>query len=259
MWKMRAGRGGKKARSGPARKEMEKLNSVPTIRKRMQELADPAIAEHSQRFFKTGPGQYGEGDQFLGIRVPVVRQVAKPARDLDQESVIKLLRSQWHEERLLALVILTLQFEKGPEARQRQIYELYLDNTEHINNWDLVDVSAHKIVGAWLVRRPRGVLKKLARSPSLWERRIAMMSTYAFIRQDDFADALHIAEMLLEDDHDLIHKVSGWMLREIGNRDRVVEEEFLQDHYRRMPRTMLRYAIEKFPEELRLRYLRGEV
>ena len=239
------------------------MNNLDAVKQRMQELADPAIAEHSQRFFKTGLGQYGEGDRFLGIRVPVVRQVARDARDLALDQVVKLLRSPWHEERLLALVILTLQFASGKsgggEDRQRRIYELYLDNTAHINNWDLVDVSAHKIVGAWLVNRPRGPLKTLARSASLWERRIAMMATYAFIRNDDFADALHIAEMLLTDDHDLIHKVSGWMLREIGKRDRVVEEEFLQDHYRAMPRTMLRYAIEKFPEELRLRYLRGEV
>ncbi len=258
MWFMRPGRLRNSRRQPPA--DM-KMNTPAAIHRRMRELADPAIAEHSLRFFKTGPGQYGEGDRFMGIRVPVVRQVAREARDLPLDQVVQLLRSEWHEERLLALVILTLQFargEQGNQGRQRRIYELYLDNTRWINNWDLVDVSAHKIVGAWLEKRPRGILKKLACSESLWERRIAMMATYQFIRRDDFADALHIAELLLGDHHDLIHKVTGWMLREIGKRDRVVEEEFLQEHYRAMPRTMLRYAIEKFPEDLRLRYLRGE-
>ena len=229
------------------------------IHREMKRLADPAIAEHSQRFFKTGPGQYGEGDRFLGIRVPRVRQVAKQAQDLPLDQVAELLHSPWHEERLLAVIILTLHFKRGGPGQQKKIFDLYLASTAWINNWDLVDVSAHLVVGPWLQDRPRKLLRQLATSESLWERRISMMATYHFIRQDDFADTLAIAEILLEDSHDLIHKIVGWMLREIGKRDQSVEEEFLQEHYRTMPRTMLRYAIEKFEEGLRQKYLKGEI
>ncbi len=229
------------------------------IRDEMQRLADPTIAEHSQRFFKTGPGQYGEGDRFLGIRVPRVRQVAKQAQDLPLDQVAELLHSPWHEERLLAVIILTLQFKRGGNGLQKEIFDLYLASTAWINNWDLVDVSAHLVIGPWLQDRPRKLLRRLATSESLWERRMAMMATYHFIKQDDFADTLAIAEILLHDSHDLIHKIVGWMLREIGKRDQSVEEEFLQEHYRTMPRTMLRYAIEKFEEGLRQRYLKGEI
>jgi 3-methyladenine DNA glycosylase AlkD len=233
--------------------------TLKEIRREMKRLADPVIAEHSQRFFKTGPGQYGEGDKFLGIRVPKVRQVAKQAGDLSLDQVTELLHSPWHEERLLAVIILTLQFKRGKPGLQKEIFDLYLASTGWINNWDLVDVSAHLVVGPWLQDRSRQRLRQLARSESLWERRIAMMATYHFIKQDDFADTLDLAEILLHDSHDLIHKMVGWMLREIGKRDQSVEEEFLQDHYRTMPRTMLRYAIEKFEEGLRQRYLRGEI
>lgn len=233
--------------------------NLKEIRSEMKRLGDPEIAAHSQRFFKTGPGQYGQGDRFLGIRVPVTRKVARRCSDLSLRQITSLLHSRFHEERLLALLILVRQFTRGDVVQQRRIFELYLDNTEYINNWDLVDSSAHLIVGPWLQDRPRGLLRKLVRSDSLWERRIAMMSTFHFIRQDDFADALVIAGMLVGDGHDLIHKAVGWMLREIGNRDVAVEEEFLQTYYREMPRTMLRYAIEKFPEELRLGYLRGNI
>lgn len=229
------------------------------IRRELKRLADPKIATHSQRFFKTGPGQYGEGDRFLGIRVPKVRQVARQARDLPLDQVTQLLHSKWHEERLCAVVILSEQFKRGGPHLQQDIFELYLDSTAGINNWDLVDVSAHLIVGPYLQDRSRQRLRKLARSEVLWERRIAMMATYHFIKQDDFADTLAIAEILLRDEHDLIHKIVGWMLREVGKRDPSVEEEFLQDHYREMPRTMLRYAIEKFDEGLRQQYLKGEI
>lgn len=233
--------------------------NLKEIQNEMKRLGNAEIAAHSQRFFKTGPGQYGEGDKFLGIRVPIVRKVAKQGHDLPLPQVTKLLHSKWHEERLLAVIILAAQFARNGENQQKQILDLYLDNTAFINNWDLVDSSAHLIVGPWLQDRPGGLLKKLARSESLWERRIAMMATYHFIKQNDFAHTLEIAEILLTDQHDLIHKVTGWMLREIGKRDQVMEEEFLQEHYRDMPRTMLRYAIERFPEELRLGYLRGTV
>lgn len=233
--------------------------TVQDVQAEMQRLADPAIAAHSQRFFKTGPGQYGEGDRFLGIRVPVVRGLAKKSRDLPLDQVTVLLHSQWHEERLLAVILLTLQFQRGDTVRKREVFDLYLASTGWVNNWDLVDASAHHIVGGWLQDRPRDLLYRLARSTSLWERRIAMMATYHFIRNDDFADTLAIAELLLEDKQDLIHKMCGWMLREVGKRDQVVAEEFLQVHYRTMPRTMLRYAIERFDEGLRQQYLKGEV
>jgi len=231
--------------------------TIQQIRAEMKTLANPEIAAHSQRFFKTGPGQYGEGDKFLGIRVPKTRLVAKMGRDLPLDQVAKMLHSKWHEERLCAVIILADQFKRGGPGLQKEIYDLYLANTDYINNWDLVDSSAHLIVGPWLANRSRKKLRQLARSKSLWERRIGMMATYHYIKQDDFGDALDIALMLLHDKHDLIHKSVGWMLREIGNRDRVVEEEFLQEHYRVMPRTMLRYAIEKFPEDLRQQYLKG--
>lgn len=233
--------------------------TLKEIRAEVKALASSEIAAHSQRFFKTGPGQYGEGDLFLGIRVPDIRKLARQGRDLPLDQILILLHSKWHEERLLALIILTIQYKRGNEDLRRQIVDLYLENTAWVNNWDLVDLSAHLIVGPWLQDRPRGLLKKLARSSSLWERRISMMATYHFIRQDDFADALLIAGLLRDDDQDLIHKVVGWMLREIGKHDQSVEEEFLQEHYRTMPRTMLRYAIERFPEDLRQRYLKGEI
>ncbi len=229
------------------------------IRREMISLGDPEKAAHAQGFFKTGKGQYGEGDRFHGIRVPVTRKMAKRCRELSLKQTTSLLHSPFHEERLLALFILVWQFSKGDENLQRAIFDLYLANTKYINNWDLVDSSAHLIVGPWLQDRPRGLLHKLAFSDTLWERRIAMMSTFHFIRQGEFDDALLIAHTLLNDDHDLIHKAVGWMLREIGNRQRAVEESFLQMHYRQMPRTMLRYAIEKFPEPLRQQYLKGTI
>lgn len=233
--------------------------TLKDIRQEMLQKANPEIAAHSQRFFKTGPGQYGEGDKFLGIRVPVVRQVAKKGKNLSLPQITQLLHSKWHEERLLAVIILANQFSRGKSEQKKAIYDLYLENSQWVNNWDLVDSSAHLIVGPWLQDQPRKVLRKLARSSSLWERRIAMMATYHFIKQEDFADTLDLALILLNDDHDLIHKITGWMLREVGKRDQSVEEEFLQEHYKQMPRTMLRYAIEKFDEDLRQRYLTGGV
>jgi len=223
----------------------------------MKQLGDPAKAAHAQGFFKTGPGQYGEGDIFLGIRVPETRKMAKQCRDLSVKQVTTLLQSKFHEERLLALFVMVWQFPRGDIKQQRILFNLYLENTKFINNWDLVDASAHFIVGPWLQDRPRKLLFDLANSEMLWERRIAMMATFHFIRKNDFQDALVIAEKLLADEHDLIHKAVGWMLREIGNRDRAVEEAFLLQYYHQMPRVMLRYAIEKFPEELRLQYLKG--
>jgi 3-methyladenine DNA glycosylase AlkD len=225
----------------------------------LRQLGDPAIAAHSQGFFKTGQGEYGEGDRFLGIRVPKIRALVKHAKTLSMSESLKLLRSSYHEARLLALLILVERFQRGDDAIQNRIYRHYLEQTRYINNWDLVDSSAHKIVGAYLCSREKSVLYRLAESESLWERRIAVMATLYFIREQSYADTLALCEALLHDPEDLIHKATGWMLREVGNRDGETERRFLKRHYRRMPRTMLRYAIEKFPQHERKLYLSGEI
>lgn len=223
----------------------------------LRSLADPAIAEHSQRFFKTGKGDYGEGDLFLGIRVPVLRKQVKFYKELTLTEISRLLKSPYHEERLLALFLLVQKFTQGNEQEKASVYELYLKQIKQINNWDLVDSSAYHIVGAYLEDKDRQPLYELLKSNSLWERRIAIMSTFHFIRNNDFDDALKISRALLIDKQDLIHKAVGWMLREIGKRERNIEDLFLQKHYREMPRTMLRYALEKYPEMERQRYLKG--
>ena len=223
------------------------------------QLANEQIAEHSQRFFKTGKGEYGEGDIFLGIRVPLLRKLVKKYRGISITEVRKLLHSKFHEERLLAVLMLVQLFKSGDESVQKQVYDLYLENTEYINNWDIVDISASNIVGAHLYEKDKAPLYDLVQSKNLWERRIAIISTFYFIRQNEFDDTLKIAEILLNDKEDLIHKAVGWMLREVGKREIEFEEEFLQEHYKIMPRTMLRYAIEKFPETSRKMYLRGEI
>ena len=222
-------------------------------------LGNKEHAAVSQRFFKTGPGEYGEGDIFIGIKVPVLRKLAKEYLDLPLKDVRKILISKYHEERLLALLILVGQFSKGDEEKKKSIYELYLKNTRFINNWDLVDLSAHYIVGPYLVDKSRAPLYELAKSESLWERRIAIMSTFYFAKKDDFTDTLKISRILLSDTEDLIHKAVGWMLREVGKRRLTKEENFLKKYYQKMPRTMLRYAIEKFPEPKRKRYLKGTI
>ena len=230
-------------------------------------LANKEIAEHSQRFFKTGKGEYGESDIFLGIRVPVLRKLVNKYRGISLEEVSKLLHSKFHEERLLAVLILVHLFknrsgtldESETYDGQKQIYNLYLENIEFINNWDIVDISAGNIVGAYLHQKDKALLYRLVKSQNLWERRISIISTFYFIRQNEFDDTLKIAEILLNDKEDLIQKAVGWMLREVGKREIEIEEEFLQEHYMKMPRTMLRYAIEKFPETRRKMYLRGEV
>lgn len=224
-------------------------------RARLRELADHERARNLLRFFKTGPGEYGEGDRFLGIRVPDLRRVAREFRSMPLTDVRDLLASRWHEDRLLALVILVHRYERAADPDRSAIYRLYLASTRHINNWDLVDVSAGRIVGAHLISRGRAPLYRLAKSRSVWERRIAIMATQHFIAEDDFDDTLTIVQSLLGDPHDLIHKAGGWMLREIGKRDRAVLEGFLRRHASSMPRTMLRYAIERFPPALRRKYL----
>ena len=223
------------------------------------QLANEQIAEHSQRFFKTGKGEYGEGDIFLGIRVPLLRRLVKKYGGISIAEVRKLLHSKFHEERLLAVLMLVQLFKSADESVQKQVYDLYLENTEFINNWDIVDISASNIVGAHLYEKDKAPLYDLVQSKNLWERRIAIIATFYFIRQNEFDDTLKLAEILLNDKEDLIHKAVGWMLREVGKREIEFEEEFLQEHYKIMPRTMLRYAIEKFPETSRKMYLRGEV
>lgn len=230
--------------------------SAAKVKKELKLLANPEKAKLFLRFFKTGKGEYGEGDVFLGLTVPQQRGVVKKYRDLALEEAEKLLQSKIHEHRLVALLILVEKYQKGEERLKKEIFDLYLRNTKGINNWDLVDLSAPKIVGPWLLDKDRSLLYKLVRSKNLWERRIGVMATFAFIRENQFEDNLKIAEMLLDDKHDLIHKAVGWMLREIGKRDQGKEEAFLQKHGKRMPRTMLRYAIEKFPEKKRQFFLK---
>lgn len=222
-------------------------------------MADPGIAADLQRYFKTAVGEYGEGDLFLGVKVPTLRALAKKHRATSLAEIEILLHSQWHEERLFAMLLLIQCYQLGSDAQQQSAYQLYVSNTAHINNWDLVDVSAPHIIGCHLQTRPRDILYQFANAPLLWERRIAIIATFHFIRQNDFADSLRLAEILLNDPHDLIHKAVGWMLREVGKRDLAAEENFLQSHYRRMPRTMLRYAIERFPEMRRQAYLVGYI
>jgi 3-methyladenine DNA glycosylase AlkD len=222
-------------------------------------LANDATADAMRRFFKTGPGQYAEGDRFLGIKTDSLRQLAREFQSLPLDESKKLLCSELHEARMLALMILVRAFEKGDESTRQAIHELYLANVDRVNNWDLVDASAPTIVGGFLAERDRGPLTRLAGSASLWERRIAIVATYYFIRRDDFTDTLRLAGLLLGDREDLIHKAAGWMLREVGKRNEPVLEGFLAKHCRQMPRTMLRYAIERFDKTRRRKYLTGDL
>jgi len=225
---------------------------------RLQALANSDIAVHSERFFKTGKGEYGEGDRFLGIRVPTIRKCVREYSAISLEDTLKLLTSAFQEARLLALLILVAKYSStNRSSEQYAIYRFYLSHTKFINNWDLVDSSAEHIVGAHLFLKDRKPIYRLVRSKSLWERRIGVMSTFYFIKRGDFSDILAIAEVLLYDQEDLVHKAVGWMLREVGKRNRNVEERFLVKHYKEMPRTMLRYSIEKLPEMERLAYLHG--
>jgi len=231
------------------------MSPAEKITKQLKALGKKTAAEHAQRFFKTGPGQYGEDDIFLGITVPVLRKRAKEHSSIALDDAVELLQSPLHEIRFLALLIMVLQYELG--ENRNAIYRAYLANTHRINNWDLVDGSAEHIVGAHLFEKDRKPLYILAKSKSLWERRIAIIATFYFIRQNDFDDTLAIADLLLNDPEDLMHKAVGWMLREVGKRDLAAEESFLLARYPQMPRTLLRYAIERFPEPRRQSYLKG--
>jgi len=225
------------------------------IKRDLAKLKDPNRAKNLSWFFKTGKGQYGERDIFLGIPVPEQRRVAKKYVDLSFDDLQELLKSKIHEYRFTALVILISKYRKAEGSGKKEIFDFYMKNTGYINNWDLVDLSAPRIVGDYLLNSERSILYKLAKSNSLWARRISILSTFAFIDNNDFEDALNISELLLHDEHDLIHKAVGWALREVGKKDQNVEEQFLAKHYLYMPRTMLRYAIEKFDEKKRKNYL----
>ena len=235
------------------------MKTARQVRELLHARADPARVPALQRFFKTGAGQYAEGDVFIGATVPQLRALCRECAGLPLAESLALLRSPVHEERLLALLLLVAAFRRGSPAERRTIYQQYLANARFVNNWDLVDSSAHLIVGAWLQDRSKVPLRRLARSGSLWERRIAIIATLHDIRRGELDETFRIADLLIDDTHDLIHKAVGWMLREAGNRDGAAERRFLADRYRRMPRTMLRYAIEKFPERERRAYLLGEV
>ncbi|MEI8054592.1 MAG: DNA alkylation repair protein [bacterium] len=231
------------------------MKSLKKIRKCLQDSACPIKALSLQRFFKNG----GNGDRFLGIPVPKQRQLAKIYHELSDNNLKILLASTLHEERLTAILILVLQYKKADNLRQKQIYNFYFANINGINNWDLVDLSAPYIVGLYLLDKDKKFLHKLITAKNLWERRIAIVATWQFIRNNNFKETLALAEKVLLDKEDLIHKATGWMLREIGKRDFATLDNFLRKHYQSMPRTMLRYAIERHPEKLRLAYLHGKV
>ena len=226
----------------------------------IRKLANEEIAKHSLRFFKTGKGEYGYSDIFLGVRAPKIRLIAKKYIDISIVDMKILIQSKYHEERLLGLIILVNKYSKTKDKKTKnQLYKIYISSFKYINNWDLVDVTCPHVIGKHLIDKDRSVLYKWAKSDDLWTKRIAIVSTFSFIRQNDLEDTFKIAEILLQDKHDLIHKAVGWMLREAGKRDLEKEEIFLKKYYRDMPRTMLRYAIEKFPESKRQAYLKGTI
>jgi len=243
-----------------------KIMTLKVIRFELRACADREKAKFLQRFFKCGPGGYAEGDRFIGVTVPNIRKLVRKYREFPLIGIVRLLQSPIHEERLLALLILTDRMKKAQTRDRKNIFEIYLKYLKHVNNWDLVDLSAGPIVGMYLFERPGGIqesgqrlLDRLASSRRMWDRRVAIMSTFHFIRNGNYSATLRLAQALLDDEEDLIHKAVGWMLREVGNRELETEEAFLRRYFRRMPRTMLRYAIERFPEKNRKSYLRGTV
>jgi len=233
--------------------------SLIELRKKIKLLSNPETAESSKWFFKTGKGQYGEGDIFAGIKVPIQRKLAREFENLTYAEIKKLISSKIHEERLIGLLILVDKYSEAAETEKEKIFGFYFKNRKGINNWDLVDLSAPKIVGEHLLNRDKKILFVFARSENIWERRIAILSTFRFIKETKFETTLKIADILINDKHDLIHKAVGWMLRETGKINLKTEEAFLKSHYKKMPRTMLRYAIEKFPEPKRKKYLQGKI
>jgi len=234
-------------------------NRLIELRIKIKTLGSPEVAKTMQWFFKTGKGDYGEGDIFAGLKVPAQRKLAKEFKDLSLNDIKVLLGSPVHEERLISLFILISKYESGDEKEKEKIFSFYLKNRKSVNNWDLVDLSAPKIMGKHLVEKDKSLLIKLATSKNLWERRISILSTHEFIRNGKFDTTFKISKILINDKHDLIHKAVGWMLREIGKKNISAEEKFLKNSYKKMPRTMLRYAIEKFPEAKRRKYLQGKI
>ena len=232
---------------------------VSELRAKLNLLSDKKVAESLQRFFKTGKGEYGEGDNFIGLKVPLQRKLAREFKDLKLDEIKILLGAPVHEERLISLFILIDRYQKAESKTKENIFNFYLRNRKGINNWDLVDISAPKIIGKHLFEKDKSILYKFALSKNVWERRIAILSTHEFIKNNYFTPTLKIAEILISDEHDLIQKAVGWMLREIGKKDLAVEEKFLKNYYKKMSRTMLRYAIEKFPEIKRKKYLQGKI
>ena len=229
-------------------------------RDEIRALANKEIAKHSLRFFKTGKGEYGHGDIFLGVRTPQIRLIAKKHIGISTTEMKTLIKSKYHEERLLGLIILVNKYSKAKDEKSKnQLYKIYVSSFKYVNNWNLVDVTCPHIIGKHLMDNDRSILYSWAKSDDLWTKRIAIVSTHWFIRKNDLQDTFKIAEMLLNDEHDLIHKAVGWMLREAGKRDLEKEEIFLKKHYKNMPRTMLRYSIEKFPEPKRQKYLKGKI
>ena len=234
-----------------------KGQTVRAVRQALRTYADPKKAEILQKFFKTGKGDYAEGDRFIGVVVPHIRKIVNQFETLSLEKVLLLLASKIHEERLLALLILVRQYQGGPASTQKHIVNAYLANLKFVNNWDLVDSSAPHILGAYLFGEKRGTLYRLSSSPRLWDRRVAVLATFHFIKQGDYMDTLTLARRLLQDQEDLIQKAVGWMLREVGKQDERVLEKFLKIHASQMPRTMLRYAVERLPDSRRRFYVKG--
>lgn len=228
------------------------------IQQQLDFLSTPEKRDFLPYFFKTGKGQYGEGDKFLGVVVPDTRSVAKASKNISSEELDKLIDNEYHECRLCALLILVERFKKEKNRQEREnIYNYYLSKTDRINNWDLVDLSAKDIVGQYLVdQTDRSILYKLAESSLLWDQRIAIISTYAFIKNNDFEDTIRLSEIFLSHKHDLMHKACGWMLREVGKRNRNTLLKFLDQHYTTMPRTMLRYSLEKLLPEEKAHYMK---
>ena len=231
------------------------MSSLPQIKSMLEKSVVTDATRSKTVFFKTGPGEYAEGDEFIGVAVPNLRKIAKSFATLSLEEITCLITSKINEERLLALIILVNQYQKAPPFKQEELYQFYRDNLHHVNNWNLVDASAHLILGAQLEAKNKDILLTLAKSEIMWERRIAIVATWAFIRKNELDWTFKIATILLQDSHDLIHKAVGWMLREAGKRDEAKLVDFLEHNAQKMPRTMLRYAIEKFPPPQRKLYL----
>ncbi len=230
--------------------------ALAQIRKKLRDLASPSRKTVLKSFFKCGRGEYAEGDEFLGVSVPQVRRLIPLGCSLSFHDLRQMLGSKFHEERMLALLSVTENFQIEDEAGKKKYFDFYLQNRSFVNNWDLVDLTAYKIVGAYLEKRPKHRLYQLAKSKKMWDRRIAIVSTLHFIRHNDFQTTFNLAHLLINDREDLMHKACGWMLREAGKKDQRALEKFLKNQARKMPRTMLRYAIEKFPESKRQFYLK---